>query len=95
MGLNILSKGRSETAEYKAGYDAAEKRYKHLEKERDIALAQIKKLGYELGEKPDPLRAAIMIKKHCKSHINCEGCEFQSPSGCVLNGDNPSLWMVI
>lgn len=93
---NILNAGKNDSGtEYKAGYDAAEKKYKKLEMERDVAVNQIKKLGYELGEEPDPLRSASMIKKFCKSHTSCNGCPFQSSNGCILNGESPALWMIM
>lgn len=92
---SLIPGQKNESAEYKEGYDAAEKKYKKFEKERDIAVSQLRKLGYELGENPDPLRSASMIKKFCKSHTSCDGCDFNSQSGCILNGESPSLWMIM
>ena len=92
---NILGNKKSESEEYKAGYEAAEKKYKRLQAERDVAVNQIKSLGYELGEKPDPVRSASMVKKYCKSQMNCNTCAFNSDSGCILSGDNPSEWRIM
>lgn len=92
---SLITGGKKESAEYKDGYDAAEKKYKQFEKERDIAVSQLRRLGYELGEDPDPLRSASMIKKFCKNHTSCDGCPFNSQSGCILNGESPSLWMIM
>lgn len=92
---SLLPGSKNESTEYKAGYDAAEKKYKKLETERDVAVNQLRRLGYELGENPDPIRNASAIKKHCRSHTSCEGCEFNSQAGCILSGDSPSLWRIM
>lgn len=92
---NILGGKKNESADYKAGYEAAEKKYKKLQTERDVAVNQIKNLGYELGERPDPLRSASMVKKYCKSRMNCDDCSFNSDSGCILSGGNPSEWRIM
>lgn len=92
---SLLPGGKNESAEYKAGYDAAEKKYKKLETERDVAVNQLRRLGYELGESPDPIRNASAIKRFCRSHTSCDGCDFNSQSGCILNGESPSVWRIM
>ena len=99
MAMDIISsffqKGNNQSEDYKRGFDTCEKKYKHLEMERDIAVRQIRKLGYEIGEEPDPLKEASTVKKFCKAQTSCDGCPFNASGSCVLRGENPSEWMVL
>ena len=94
---NVMKKNEQNkvSVDYRNGYEACEKKYKTMEAERDTALAMIKKLGYVLGESPDPLRSASYIKKECKSQLSCENCHFYSAEKkCILEGV-PSEWRII
>ena len=98
MGLldSFLPKaGGNQSEDYKRGYEACEKKNKKLEQERDTAVYQLKKLGYEVGEDLDPIREASNLKKQCRMRTSCEGCSFNASGVCVLKGDNPSEWMVL
>lgn len=99
MALDILnslfSKGNNQSEDYKRGFEACEKRYKRLEMERDTAVRQINKLGYELGEELDPLKEASNIKKMCRGRTSCDGCPFDASGACVLKGETPGEWMVL
>lgn len=92
---NLLGGKKNGSAEYKEGYEAAEKKYKKLATERDIAINQLNNLGYKLGERPDPLHSASQVKKYCKSQIDCNSCLFYSQTGCILSGNTPSEWKIM
>lgn len=92
---SLFSKTGSQSEDFKRGYDACEKKYKRLEMERDTAVRLINKLGYEVGEEPNPLKEASTVKKLCKSRTSCDGCPFNASGTCVLKGDNPGEWMIL
>lgn len=85
---------KKEGADYKSMYEALEKKCKTIASERDAALSLIRKLGYELGEDPNPLKEASFIKGHCKKQTSCERCYFNSKNGCILNGASPFEWRI-
>lgn len=93
---SMFKKNNDNTNEqYKKGCDDTEKKYQKIARENEILKAQIRKLGYEIGEKPNQIINAVAIKKECRSRTSCEGCELNSSSGCVLSGSNPSEWKIM
>ena len=100
MSLDILNKlwdvNEVTAKAYKSGYSDCEKKYKKLEQQYEIMQCQLKKLGYEIGEKPDILKSASLITKYCKSNVDCNRCEFHVNKCdiCILSGENPSAWKI-
>ena len=92
---SLLGAKKSTSQEYQFGYADAEKKYQNTIRENEVLVSQIRQLGYEIGEKPDPVRNAAFIKKLCKSSTDCNSCPLNSGSGCVLSGENPSQWKIM
>ena len=86
---------KADAVKFKEGYAAAEKKYKMVFAEKNIAIAQLHKLGYELGEAPSPLKSAHSLKQGCRTRTNCNGCDFAKNGKCVLHGENPSDWEIM
>lgn len=88
-----LWKANPETSEaYQAGYEDRKKEEEHNNKLGEVAINQLRQLGYEVGEPINIIRAAEQIRTHCHQHPECSSCPFLSKNGCVLSGETPDDW---
>ena len=96
FGINLWNMNASTSEAYKNGYADCEKKYKQMEKNYDVVVKQLKKLGYEVGEDVNIIKNASNLVKYCKSNVGCENCDFymKKEGSCILSGDNPSDWRV-
>ena len=96
FGINLWNMNASTAEAYKNGYADCEKKYKQMEKNYEVVVRQLKKLGYEVGEDVNIIKSASNITQHCKSMVGCDNCVFyiKKAGRCTLSGDSPSSWRV-